>query len=316
MAAVVLHHARDVDDQAEALVGWEQAYEQLDCGPFCGNTWQLLMHDGTVLRETTNRKLRERIVPPPGHMVLALPLSVRPGSLLSKRPLTGGSLIVLGGRLQSDLISDGEMDLIGVTVRRSLLEQSLAPDMLDWLDLKVGDRITELPPRTAEAIQQLFLCGGKSLESRLDSFSQPHQEQAFLSSLLTGALAVAMTALGVKSVSALPRRTDARQKVFRRAVEFMREHLSDDIGVPEICVEACASRRTLQYCFEECVHTSPQVYLRLMRLTEARRLLKAGSSAPITELASRLGFSSASHFTQQYKRMFDELPSKTQKHHR
>ncbi|MBK9361628.1 MAG: AraC family transcriptional regulator, partial [Rubrivivax sp.] len=39
--------------------------------------------------------------------------------------------------------------------------------------------------------------------------------------------------------------------------------------------------------------------------------LKARAGQPITELASELGFASASHFTRHYKLMFDELPSAT-----
>ncbi|MBL8333631.1 MAG: AraC family transcriptional regulator, partial [Rubrivivax sp.] len=75
----------------------------------------------------------------------------------------------------------------------------------------------------------------------------------------------------------------------------------------------CASRRTLQYCFEEFLHTTPQAYLRALRLNEARRTLKSRADQPITELASELGFASASHFTRHYKLMFDELPSETLK---
>ena len=83
--------------------------------------------------------------------------------------------------------------------------------------------------------------------------------------------------------------------------------------MPEICAAAFASRRTLQYCFEEFMHTTPQAYLRALRLNEARRALKLRADQPITELASTLGFSSASHFTRHYKLMFDELPSETLK---
>ena len=96
-------------------------------------------------------------------------------------------------------------------------------------------------------------------------------------------------------------------KVVKRALDFMREHLHQDIGVPEICAAACASRRSLQYCFEEFLHTTPQAYLRALRLNEARRTLKAHAGQPITALAS------ASHFTRHYKLMFDELPSETLK---
>ena len=81
MATIVRHQSQDVDDQAEALNGWEQQYEQLGCGRFRGSAWQLVMDEGVLLRESTNRPLREHIVPPPGHVVLALPLSVAPGSV-------------------------------------------------------------------------------------------------------------------------------------------------------------------------------------------------------------------------------------------
>ena len=53
--------------------------------------------------------------------------------------------------------------------------------------------------------------------------------------------------------------------------------------------------------------------MRALRLNEARRSLKLHADQPITSLASRLGFSSASHFTRHYKLMFDELPSETLK---
>ncbi len=113
--------------------------------------------------------------------------------------------------------------------------------------------------------------------------------------------------------SSIPRRADSRLRVVKRAIEFMRANLVNDIGIPEICAAAYASRRTLQYCFEEFMHTTPQAYLRALRLNEARRALKLRADQPITEVANTLGFSSASHFTRHYKLMFDELPSDTLK---
>jgi AraC family ethanolamine operon transcriptional activator len=63
------------------------------------------------------------------------------------------------------------------------------------------------------------------------------------------------------------------------------------------------------------MHTTPQAYLRALRLNEARRTLKSNAQRPITELANLLGFASASHFTRHYKLMFDELPSETLRLH-
>lgn len=314
MATLMTHQSQDVDDQAKALDGWEQRYEQLGCGRFQGSAWQLVMEDGVLLRETTNRQLREQVMPPRGHVVFAVPLAVEPGSVFAGRPLERESLMVLSGQTQHDVISAGELDLIGMSVDRALLESTVAPDKLDWLERKAEERNIALPPETAAAIRQMLLAVCHDAEGRVDQLAATAAERALLSSTFSHAVSLAMAAEGEGSgPSAIPRRADTRQKVVKRAVDFMRAHLQEDIGVPEICAAACASRRTLQYCFEEFMHTTPQAYLRALRLNEARRALKASQPRPITDLASTLGFASASHFTRHYKLMFDELPSETLK---
>jgi AraC family ethanolamine operon transcriptional activator len=153
------------------------------------------------------------------------------------------------------------------------------------------------------------------VDARLDSLSDEAAERDLLSSTMGHAVILAMAAEREAGASTIPRRAETRLKVVRRAVDFMRANLEEDIDVPQICAAACASRRTLQYCFEEFMHTTPQAYLRALRLNEARRTLKARAQQPITELATTLGFASASHFTRHYKLMFDELPSETLKLH-
>lgn len=316
MATVVTHESQDVDDQAKALVGWEQNYEQLGCGRFRGSAWQLVMRDGVLLRETTNRQLRELIVPPRNHVVFAVPLAVEPGSMFAGRPLRRDCLMVLGSGTEHDVVSAGELDLIGVSVERSMLEAKIAPAKMEWLERKASERNVELPPQTAAAIRQMLLAvAHDGAGAGLDRLAAVEEENNLLASTVTHAVLLAMAAEREVGASTIPRRAETRLKVVKRAVEFMREHLADDIGVPEICGAAFASRRTLQYCFEEFLHTTPQAYLRALRLNEARRALKAGDQPPITQLAATLGFASASHFTRHYKLMFDELPSQTLKLH-
>ena len=95
-----------------------------------------------------------------------------------------------------------------------------------------------------------------------------------LAATLTQAVMLAMRGNDAERASSIPRRADSRLRVVKRAIEFMRANLVNDIGIPEICAAAFASRRTLQYCFEEFMHTTPQAHLRALRLNEARRALK------------------------------------------
>ena len=315
MARIVAHQSQDVDDQAEALDGWEQRYEQLGCGRFQGSVWQVVMNDGVLLRESTNRPLREQVVPPPGHLVLAVPLAVAPGAVFAGRPLARESLMVLGGPEQRDVVTSGELDLIGLSVHRRVLEATLAPAKLEWLDQAAHESNLDLPPQTAGAIRQMLLAVCGHADGALHALDDTGVAQALLSSTLTHAVMLAMAAEASTAPSAIPRRADSRQRVVKRAVDFMRANLQEDIGVPEICAAAFASRRTLQYCFEEFMRTTPQAYLRALRLNEARRALKLRAEDDITTIASGLGFSSASHFTRHYKLMFDELPSQTLRLH-
>ncbi|MFD2453592.1 helix-turn-helix domain-containing protein [Ideonella paludis] len=139
------------------------------------------------------------------------------------------------------------------------------------------------------------------------------QTEELLTATLTQTVILAMHSEEFHQAQTIPRRADTRLKVVKRAIDFMRQHLQEEIGVPEICAAAFASRRSLQYCFEEFLQTTPQAYLRALRLNEARRALKLHQDKPITAIASDLGFSSASHFTRHYKLMFEELPSDTVK---
>lgn len=306
MVRVSEYRSCDVDDQAQALEGWQQSYEQLGCGRFSGLARQSVMDQGVLLREVTNRPLREEIMPPADQFVLAVPLQVEPGSMFAGRPLVANSLIALLPGQQCDLVATGSLDLMAVSVRRPLLD-GLEPGMVEWLEALRHGRAIALPGAQASTARA-ELASAMERSERLDG---SWAEGALLASVTEGLLHSALAADQPGMASALPRRASGRSKVVRRAVDFMRAKLQDDIGMAEICSAACASRRTLQYCFEELLHTTPQAYLRALRLNQARRTLKSSPGRAITELATELCFSSASHFTQHYKVMFDELPSQT-----
>jgi AraC family ethanolamine operon transcriptional activator len=314
MAAWLEHRSADVDDQAEALKGWEQRYEQLGRGSFRGMACQLLLADGVLLREQTNRQLREQIRPPRDHVVLAVPLAVDPGSVFAGRPLERESLVVLTGRDDYELVSAGELDLVGLSVHRQFVER-LAPEEADWLERAASQQLLPLAAEDAAAIRQLLLALVDDGDAMPEALAQTEREAAMLRATLTQTVLLAMRGAGSAPSSPIPRRADSRQRVVRRAIEYMRANLQADVGIAEICAAACASRRTLQYCFEEFMRTTPQAYLRALRLNEARRVLKSHANPAITALAGEFGFSSPSHFTRHYRLMFDEVPSETLRLH-
>jgi len=308
MALVTQRSCTDADDQAQCLSGYHQIYEQLGRGRFHGSVWQLVMSDGVLLHECTNRQLRQRVKPPMDHIALAVPLAVDTGSKFAGRPFGRETLMVLSGREEHDIAVAGEMDLIGVSVSREML-QALAPAEQEWLDHAERERNLALAPECAAAIRRMLQLTCSDAKAAVSTLADRDHERSLIAATLTRTLSLAMA--GCDHPSHIPRRAETRQKVVTRAIAYMRERINDDIGIAEICSAACASRRSLQYCFEEFLHTTPQAYLRALRLNEARRLLKTRDSMPITTIAVDFGFASASHFTRHYKLMFGELPSQT-----
>ncbi|PUE05996.1 AraC family transcriptional regulator [Limnohabitans sp. T6-5] len=310
MAKIYEHHACDAQDQAAALTGWQQRYEQLSCGRFEGRAWQMVMDQGALLRESSNLHLRQQITPPPDHLVLAIPLAVQPGSRFAGRPLARESLLVFGADNEHHLVSAGALDLIGLSVHRDNLKQ-LPSQKLEWLHQAERVRNLDLSADAASAIRHMLLAVTANAASGMEILDSHAQESELLNATLSQTVMLAMHS--AQQASSIPRRADSRLKVVQRAIDFMQAHVHDAIGVPDICAAAYASRRSLQYCFEEVLHTTPQAYLRALRLNEARRVLKQDVAPAILDIACDLGFSSASHFTRHYKIMFGELPSQTLK---
>jgi AraC-like DNA-binding protein len=85
------------------------------------------------------------------------------------------------------------------------------------------------------------------------------------------------------------------------------------LSVPELARQAGAPERTLRAAFQGSFGLSPQEYLRIQRLHEARRLLRAScqDQTTVTQVAFELGFWDLGRFAGAYRALFGERPSET-----
>jgi AraC family ethanolamine operon transcriptional activator len=110
----------------------------------------------------------------------------------------------------------------------------------------------------------------------------------------------------------------ARKRVYQ-LVKTAREYIDAclQIGnipsIVEICAQLSVSERTLQYAFKQDMQLSPVTYLRILRLNKARTTLLSVTPAEttVTHIAMMWGFLHLGKFSQDYRRMFGELPSET-----
>jgi len=101
----------------------------------------------------------------------------------------------------------------------------------------------------------------------------------------------------------------------RRVETFFRQYFADPITMHDILRVAGTSARALFYGFRNYRATTPMMYLKQLRLHEARtRLLRAADTGGcVTEIALACGFSHLSMFTRDYRRRYGETPSQTLK---
>ncbi len=104
-----------------------------------------------------------------------------------------------------------------------------------------------------------------------------------------------------------------RAALVKQAQLYMETHLGQPLTLASLCQALHTSQRPLHYGFQELLGVSPMAYLKVLRLTAARRQLRQSEPGQTTvaDVASHCGFWSLGHFSRDYKNLFGELPSTT-----
>lgn len=309
----------DVDEQASMLTGWEQEYQQLGSGRFVGALDMVQTEEFSFIRERTNTALHERIVPPREQLVIGICNTTVQGHLLNGRPLTQDQLIVLDGSRAHHIRTNGPIELLGISVQRELfLSQLLEQDdasVRKWLDLSV----LQLDTATAGMLRHYFSVVFDLLNTTPGKAARTISPRALASTAISNvALALSLNQGHHDLESTLPSR-QRRERIVQNAIDYMRLHAGEEIGILDVCRATHVSRRTLQYCFEERLDISPLQYLKALRLNAAHREIKRRTGeershdrqATIGNLAALCGFNHPSRFASEYKKMFGVLPSET-----
>ncbi len=100
---------------------------------------------------------------------------------------------------------------------------------------------------------------------------------------------------------------------FKRAVEYIKQHLDADIRLSDMADAACCSIRSLTRAFQLACDMTPMQYVHGLRLQRVRDgLSHAGSSGQtIADMAYQWGFRHLGEFNRKYREAFGETPSQT-----
>lgn len=298
--------ADDIEVHAANLAGWQQRYEQLSCGAFCGEIAELWFDEVQVFRERTSRAVRQNCSIRPGSLWCGVTLE-HDGSRIESRLVGAGGVMVAGSSSQFELFTPDGHDILGIVVELRQLEAMAEaigrPIRTDALS-QPGWLACASPARAllARRLQGLLEEAGNSGHG--DAQARGFARQAAMEALL--------------AVLASPRDEgdaclsfERRRRLVRAACEAVTEPAEAAPTVSDLCHRLHVSRRTLQYAFETVVGTSPVSHLRALRLNAVRRELRSGAARSVQDAAARHGFWSFSQFGSDYRRQFDERPSQT-----
>lgn len=165
------------------------------------------------------------------------------------------------------------------------------------------------PPGTVSSLQRLVAFAASEIEDPYSLLAGGTGFAEFEDLVLRMLLAVPNSYTDVLQDARAP----ASPLVYRRALEYMRAHLTQALTVADIAAQVGCSPRALANAFRAHSGSAILTLLRNMRLDAARADLVRGGQAGVVDIARRLNFSNVGRFSRQYRARFGEAPRRPTK---
>lgn len=91
-------------------------------------------------------------------------------------------------------------------------------------------------------------------------------------------------------------------------VEFVKKNYAKEINVSQLAETMHLSISALERRFKKYLDKTPNQFINEVRLERARKMI-VETQKPISQIAFQCGFNEPSYFAQQFKKLFDVLPS-------
>jgi AraC family ethanolamine operon transcriptional activator len=302
----------DLDTHARSQPGWALHYEQLSPGRFSGFIHHIQLPGARLVQERCAVAVRQRGRFIEGSYGFALALHADEAAVFNGQRVEPDA-IMLGRAGELDLCTPADHELIAVVVDGELLtplwERMYGKKPSAWMEsqLVVPSRSAAAEPLRA-LHRRVMVDAAALLEAAPNGAADDVAARQLRDALLIEWFEALPESI---DASALPNAL-ARKRLVDRACELMLAQPDEPLSMLEVCRRVGASRRKLNYCFQEALSTSPVKYLRAVRLNGVRRALRAGA-ASVQDAAAHWGFWHLGQFARDYKGQFGELPSQTLK---
>lgn len=102
---------------------------------------------------------------------------------------------------------------------------------------------------------------------------------------------------------------DIYKERIHQAVDYISEHISEEIPLEKLAAVACFSPFHFHRIFSAVLGETPRDYIERSRMERAAKLICLNQNIAIADIASSCGFSSASSFSRAFKKHYGVAPS-------
>lgn len=307
----------DIDQQAECLTGYDQKYQQLSSGRFVGQFRTAIVDSKLGFYfEKVNQIIHQSGAVPQDHYSIILIMNDDGGCKLNGQTFSVGNFWCACPGSTFDAITVPGNQFAVIDLDKEFFEKILIRyyPKYKYYSTKHEFDILVSNPANAHCLRQaagkIFSILGASLHRT------PHK---VITKRLRMAMAEMIAETLYDSLHSLPKdgipSRFKRYQIAKCACDYINDRRGIDVTISDLCRLTNASRRTIEYSFQDCIGQSPIAYLRSIKLNEIRRALLSPENAHLSigDIAAQWGVWHLSRFAQYYRKQFDELPSKTRR---
>lgn len=305
----------DVLEHSSAVLGWQQTYDQLECGQPRSTLTQLYGDGYQIFLESIDKRVAQRGRSPDERLCIGVSWQ---GATFDR-----ADWALASGVCQVALLRNAEPFNLHMPAGATLLSvnvdfarfRELGLTCLDDDQLRQIDDASSIEvPMPVVARVAGRLRGAMQQAAGQDGTTAFSCEDSELVDLvMSGSLE--LFGGGRHTRTERCRSLAVSTWLVRRSEELLFERAAVTLTVTDLCNHLKVSPRALQNSFHAVTGTAPLEYLRGLRLNAVRRRLAATSSDALSvgDAAAEMGFYHLSHFSRHYRDLFGELPSNTRR---
>lgn len=301
--------SEDVDLHCANLGHWRLQYDQISAGAFRGSFTQLSLPSLEAFREVTSQQVRQYGRLGADSCGIAVPW-MHNGDVNVNGSSVDRDEVIACFDAEVDMCTPRDFELRGVILSAAFLDElAAALDITLARDIRHQLRALAVPHGSIAPFRALLEMVQDCVDRTPLVFEAEAARQQLEDALLVEIIEMLPVARPCDEVPGAA----ARKRLVDRASELMLSRLDEPMSILAVCRQVGASRRKLNYCFQDVLGTSPVAYMRAVRLNKVRRALKTCTDcrAGVYDVAVQYGFWHFSQFSLDYKRHFAELPSET-----